>query len=74
MKTIKGQQNFLEYQQIKRPVDIVGLMDDAKCPNCKNYLPDNPYLDICPYCGVGIDMMRWIEINEEWIKWDKWKK
>ena len=50
-----------------RPVKIMGLCDDAYCPECGYSLDEIRQLDCerCPWCGLRIDWTPWHRANDE---------
>ena len=49
-----------------RPVKIMGLMDDAYCPNCSYCFWETKELDCerCPRCGIRVDWTPWHKVND----------
>lgn len=58
---------YLERVNTVREVDIMGLCDDAYCPECgysfKEWLGE---VDCdCPQCKTKLDWTRWHRVNDE---------
>lgn len=65
-----GQITIFEYLDSipPRPVEIIGLCDDAYCPECGNPLDEYKELDCetCPHCHIKIDWSPWHRKNDDW--------
>ena len=50
-----------------RPVKIMGLCDDAYCPECNYCFWETRELDCkkCPICGTHVDWTPWHRANDE---------
>ena len=51
-----------------RPVKIMGLCDDAYCPNCGyGFFCTSRDIDceICPECKIRVDWTPWHRVNDE---------
>ena len=48
------------------PVDIMGICDDAYCPECHSSLDETKWMDCerCPWCGIRIDWRPWHRMND----------
>lgn len=64
-----NQITIFEYlESIKpRPVEIMGLCDDAYCPECGYCFWETRELDCkkCPICGTYVDWTPWHRANDE---------
>lgn len=58
---------YLNRITVPHPVEIMGLCDDAYCPECNSSLDETKYLDCekCPFCGLRIDWGPWHRMNDE---------
>ena len=65
---IDGQISMFEYiEHIKpRPVDIMGICDDAYCPECGYGFMDPKENDLpeCPICKCKVDWTPWHRAND----------
>ena len=53
-----------------RPVKIMGIMDDAYCPECDYCFWETKELDCdrCPKCGIRVDWTPWHQANDEEVE------
>ena len=66
---MKGQITITEYLEERNrphPVDVMGICDDAYCPECHYCIDELKHLDCeyCPWCGVRIDWTPWHRAND----------
>ena len=68
-KQISGQIDIFEYleSQKPQPVEIIGLCDDAYCPECGDGIDEFKWMDCerCPSCGARISWEPWHRNNDE---------
>lgn len=70
MRQIEGQMSIFDYLKEREtvyPVEIMGLCDDAYCPQCGEPLDEFKWMDseICPYCKCKISWSPWHLHNDE---------
>ena len=62
MKSFRGQ---LTIYNFKKEVRIMGICDDAYCPECRYAFWDNEVdRPECPECGLPVDWKPWHRIND----------